>query len=139
MAYLFANTGCIRHGRALQPLPGDARTTPSANCRGCAPGSRAGQPAANYLLALLTGTLWYGQFFFYNLGHVRLGKHYAFTSWAIHMIMLVLFSNLVAIVFKEWKGCRGRTKTAIGLGLVVLCAAVLLLTYGNYLGEQTPK
>ena len=38
---------------------------------------------------MLTGTLWYGQFFFYNLGHVRMGD-YEFTSWAIHMIMLVL-------------------------------------------------
>ena len=55
------------------------------------------------------------------------------------MIILVLFSNLVAIVFKEWKGCCGRTKTAVTLGLVVLCIAVLLLTYGNYLGESTPK
>jgi len=54
--------------------------------------------AWNYLFALLTGTLWYGQFFFYNLGHVRLGAHYAFSSWAIHMIMLVLFSNLLAVL-----------------------------------------
>ena len=84
----------------------------------------------------LTGTLWYGQFFFYNLGHVRLGKQYAFSSWAIHMVMLVLFSNLVAIAFKEWKNCRSRTHVAIGFGLVVLCAAVLLLTYGNYLGDS---
>ena len=88
----------------------------------------------NYLLAFLTGTLWYGQFFFYNLGHVRLGKDYAFSSWAIHMILLVLISNGVAIVFKEWKGCGGRTKGTIGFGLFVLCAAILLLTYGNYLG-----
>jgi len=39
---------------------------------------------------MLTGTLWYGRFFFYNLGHVRMSN--ANTSWAIHMIMLVLFS-----------------------------------------------
>jgi hypothetical protein len=44
----------------------------------------------------------------------------------------------VAIVFREWKGCGGRTKTTIGFGLVVLCAAVLFLTYGNYLGSP-PK
>jgi L-rhamnose-H+ transport protein len=51
------------------------------------------------------------------------------------MILLVLFSNLVALVFREWKGCRARTWTAISLAVGVLCAAVLLLTYGNYLGE----
>ena len=63
---------------------------------------------------MLTGTLWYGQFFFYNLGHVRMGN--ANTSWAIHMIMLVLFSNLVAVVFREWKGCRPRTSFDHRLG-----------------------
>ena len=88
----------------------------------------------NYLLALLTGTLWYGQFFFYNLGHVRLGGQYAFSSWAIHMILLVLFSNLIAMAFKEWRGCRGRTLAAIAAGLTVLCGAVILLTFGNYTG-----
>ncbi|MCE5185423.1 MAG: hypothetical protein LLF76_04790 [Planctomycetaceae bacterium] len=89
----------------------------------------------NYVFAILTGTLWYGQFFFYNLGHVRMG-HYSFTSWAIHMIMLVLFSNLTGILFREWKGCSARTRIAIVLGLLVLVASVLLLTYGNYLGEH---
>ena len=100
--------------------------------------ARAGSAAslaANYVLAMLTGTLWYGQFFFYNLGHVRMG-HYKFTSWAIHMIMLVLFSNLVGVLFREWKGCRPRTRWRSRLALLVLLAAVLLLTYGNYLGDQ---
>jgi L-rhamnose-H+ transport protein len=86
----------------------------------------------NHLLALATGTLWYGQFFFYNLGHVRLAGDYAFSSWAIHMIMLVLFSNLVALLFREWTGCHTRTRVVVAVGLTVLCAAVLLLTYGNY-------
>ena len=39
---------------------------------------------------------WYGQFFFYNVGYVRLGQRYAFSRWAIHMILLVMFSNLLA-------------------------------------------
>jgi len=50
------------------------------------------------------------------------------------MILLVLFSTMVGIAFKEWKGCHGRTKATVVLGLLVLCAAVLSLTYGNYLG-----
>ena len=85
-------------------------------------------------MAALTGLLWYGQFFFYNLGHVRMGS-YKFTSWAIHMTMLVLFSNLIAIVLREWKGCRRITQLTIGMALVVLVVAVILLTYGNYLGS----
>ena len=84
---------------------------------------------------MLTGTLWYGQFFFYNLGHVRMGD-YEFTSWAIHMIMLVLFSNLVALLFREWKGCRPRPAGPSPWASALLTAAILLMTYGNYLGDK---
>jgi len=102
----------------------------------------AGQPEAslpvNWAMALVTGLFWYGQFFFYNLGHVRMG-HYKFTSWAIHMIMLVLISNLVGILLREWRQCRRLTHRTIGIALAVLIGAVLLLTYGNYIGDVAAK
>jgi L-rhamnose-H+ transport protein len=102
----------------------------------------AGQPEAslpvNFLMAAITGLFWYGQFFFYNLGHVRMGA-YKFTSWAIHMIMLVLISNLVGVALREWRQCRRLTHQTIALALLVLIAAVLLLTYGNYVGSLAAK
>ena len=87
----------------------------------------------NYLMSLLTGLLWYGQFFFYGLGHVRMGT-YKFTSWAIHMIMLVLLSSVTGLMMKEWKNCSPKTMQLLRAALIVLVAAILLLTYGNYLG-----
>lgn len=87
----------------------------------------------NFLLAALTGLLWYGQFFFYGLGHLRMGS-YKFTSWAIHMIMLVLFSSLAGLIMKEWSKSSTETKRVLALALSVLVVAVLILTYGNYLG-----
>jgi L-rhamnose-H+ transport protein len=134
VTYLFANTGAFvtalayslylaRRNKSLGELVHLETNAPSLKW--------------NYLLAMLTGTLWYGQFFFYNLGHVRLGAQYAFSSWAIHMILLVLFSNLIAMAFKEWRGCRGRTLAAIVTGLMVLCGAVMMLTFGNYMGEKS--
>ena len=98
---------------------------------GTASGNSLGR---NYLLSVLTGFLWYGQFFFYGLGHVRMGT-YKFTSWAIHMIMLVLFSAVAGLLMKEWKNTSSRTKRWLIAALTVLVIAVLLLTYGNYLGE----
>lgn len=89
----------------------------------------------NFVMAILTGCLWYGQFFFYNLGHVRMGD-FKFSSWAIHMIMLVLVSSLLGIILKEWRGCRKGTWAAVGVSISVLVGAVLLLTYGNYLGGR---
>jgi L-rhamnose-H+ transport protein len=91
--------------------------------------------SVNYLMALLTGCLWYGQFFFYGLGHVRMGS-YKFSSWAIHMIMLVLLSSVTGLILKEWKNCSVKTKQILSVALFVLVVAILLLTYGNYLGEN---
>lgn len=137
VAYIFSNTGAFLTSLVycLWLMQKNNSGREFAQLR---PGEAGGSLSRNYLLAFLTGSLWYGQFFFYNLGHVRLGKDYAFSSWAIHMIMLVLISNIVGIIFKEWRSCGGRTKSTIGFGLVVLCAAVLFLTYGNYLAES-PK
>jgi L-rhamnose-H+ transport protein len=93
----------------------------------------SGSLVKNYLMSVLTGFLWYGQFFFYGLGHVRMGN-YKFTSWAIHMIMLVLFSAVAGLVMKEWKNCSARTMRWLIGALIVLITAVIMLTYGNYLG-----
>ena len=84
------------------------------------------------------GLFWYGQFFFYNLGHVRMG-HYKFTSWAIHMIMLVLFSNVVGVVLREWRECRRVTHRTVAAAILVLIGAVLSLTYGNHVAETLAK
>ena len=91
----------------------------------------------NFALAVLTGFLWYGQFFFYGLAHVRMGD-YKFSSWAIHMIMLVLFSSLAGFIWREWTGCKPRTWVMLALALMILITAVLSLSYGNYLGEASP-
>jgi len=96
---------------------------------------KTGSLTINYLLAILTGVLWYGQFFFYGLGTVRMGK-YEYTSWAIHMIMLVLFSSVAGLLMKEWKQCSAATIRWLAGALLVLVIAILLLTYGNYLGGK---
>ncbi|NIG55327.1 L-rhamnose/proton symporter RhaT [Chitinophaga sp. Cy-1792] len=85
----------------------------------------------NYAMAALTGILWYGQFFFYGLGHVRMG-HFKFSSWAIHMIMLVLLSAVTGLFLKEYANVSSKTMRTLWLALGVLVAAILLLTYGNY-------
>jgi L-rhamnose-H+ transport protein len=65
---------------------------------------------------------------------VRMGK-YQYSSWAIHMIMLVLFSSVAGLLMREWMRCRRKTIITLVLALVILVIAVLALTYGNYLGS----
>ena len=92
----------------------------------------------NWAMAILTGCLWYGQFFFYGFGHFYIMKVKGFeqTCWAIHMILLILLGTLIGIVFKEWKSCKPRTDAALALAIGLLIVGNLLLDYGNYLGTQ---
>jgi L-rhamnose-H+ transport protein len=135
--YIFSNTGaflttaiyCLYLHRKHKTL-GELVELPAGPEKASLP--------VNFVMAAITGLFWYGQFFFYNLGHVRMGD-YEFTSWAIHMIMLVLFSNVVGVVLREWRRCRVITDLTIAFALVVLTAAVVLLTYGNYRADKAVK
>jgi len=91
----------------------------------------------NYLLAALTGLLWYLQFFFYGLGHDRMGK-LGFSSWAIHMIILILLSCAFGVAIGEWKKCRVSTKRLITFAVTLLVVAVGFITYGNKIATPAP-
>jgi L-rhamnose-H+ transport protein len=137
VVYIFANTGAFLI-TAVYCLGLHARHRTLGEIIELPAGPEKASLPINWLMALVTGLFWYGQFFFYNLGHVRMGA-YKFTSWAIHMIMLVLFSNLVGIALREWRACRRWTDRTIVLALLVLVTAVLLLTYGNHVGDLAAK
>jgi len=131
--YIFSNTGAFLT-TAVYCLWLHARHRTIRELIELPAGEERASLPLNWAMAVLTGVFWYGQFFFYNLGHVRMGD-YQFTSWAIHMIMLVLISNLVGVVLREWRSCRTGTHWIIQLALTVLIFAVVLLTYGNYIGS----
>lgn len=61
---------------------------------------------------------------------------YKFSSWALHMTMLVLFSGLFAVLLKEWKGSRRSAQLFFALSMLLLVAGVFALIYGNYLGAS---
>jgi len=91
-----------------------------------------------YLMALLSGAFWYFQFFFYGMGHQYLGKKFDFTSWVIHMSLLILFSNIYGKLFREWEGASRWPKKVVHYGMLIIIVATLIITYGNQLGQQTP-
>jgi L-rhamnose-H+ transport protein len=87
---------------------------------------------SNYLLCALGGTLWYGQFFFYTIGESQMGQ-YKFSSWAIHMASIIIFSTLLGIAFHEWRGSSPKAMTILTLGLAVLVGSTIIIGWGNYL------
>jgi len=133
VVYLFANSGALvttllycLHLHRKHGTMGEVLELPAGPERSKLP--------VNWAMAVLTGVLWYGQFFFYNLGHVRMGT-YKFASWAIHMIMLILFSILVGAALKEWTVTGRTTRLTLAAAFLVLIGAVVALTYGNHLGD----
>ena len=97
--------------------------------------------AVNWAMAILTGCLWYGQFFFYGFGHFYIMKVAGFEQacWAIHMILLILLGTLIGVIFQEWKACRRRTRATLALAISLLIIGKLLLDYGNYLGTRATQ
>lgn len=98
-------------------------------------GENSKKLAFYYLMALLSGAFWYFQFFFYGMGHVNMGTTYGFTSWALHMSMLILFSNIYGTVFKEWVGAGKMPIRILRIGMGLIVVATLIITYGNYIGQ----
>jgi len=86
----------------------------------------------NYIFSALAGTCWYMQFFFYSMGHTKMGS-YNFSSWTLHMASIIIFGTLWGIYFREWKGTSKRTHLLVGLGLFVLVGSTIIVGYGNYL------
>ena len=89
----------------------------------------------NYALSAFAGSLWYTQFFFYGLGHVRMGS-FMFASWVLHMSMLIFFSYIIGVIMKEWRGVNHRTYITLIVALLVLVGSFILMSYGSYIGES---
>lgn len=88
----------------------------------------------NWSWSALAGTLWCLQFFFYGLGHVKMGN-FQFASWVLHMSMLIFFSYIVGMIMKEWKTVKPKTYIILIMGLFILVVSFCVTSYGSYIGE----
>src|SRR5699024_9541153 len=88
----------------------------------------------NFLWSAFGGVLWCMQFFFYGLGHVKMGT-YQFASWVIHMSMLIFFSFIVGMMMKEWRGCSRKTYLNLIIALIILVSSFFIMTYGSMPGN----
>ncbi len=93
-------------------------------------GISAGNWMKNFFWSALSGALWFGQFFFYGLGHVKMGK-FQFISWVLHMSMLIFFSYIVGVIMKEWRGVSSKTFRTLIVALSILILSFIVITYGS--------
>ena len=67
------------------------------------------------------------------------GEKFGFTSWVLHMSLLILFSNFYGWLFKEWEGVGKSPRRVLHLGMAVIVVATLVIAYGNWRGEKTEE
>ena len=97
-------------------------------------GIPAGTLVKNTLWSALAGILWTFQFFFYGLGHVKMGN-FQFASWVLHMSMLIFFSYIVGVIMKEWKSVGRNTYIVLIVALLILVISFVVTAYGSVIGE----
>jgi L-rhamnose-H+ transport protein len=91
----------------------------------------------NYFFSALAGTTWYFQFFFYSMGHIRMGSSdpegFGFASWTLHMASIIIFSTMWGWIFHEWKGSSKKAHGLIAAGIATLILSTIIIGYGTYL------
>jgi L-rhamnose-H+ transport protein len=90
---------------------------------------------ANYLLAALSGAMWYGQFFFYCMGETKMGR-YSFAGWSIFLAFIIVFSNLWGVYLREWKLVNRRTWNTLWVGIAILIVSAAVNGLGNHLSAR---
>lgn len=85
---------------------------------------------ANTGFAILGGTMWYLQFFFYAWGHASIPPQYGYVSWMLHMSLYVLCGGLVGLLLKEWKAAGRRPVRVLSMGCVVIIIAANIVGLG---------
>lgn len=87
----------------------------------------------NYLWAILAGTVWYFQFFFYGMGDTYLGDSFRFAGWTLHMAFIITFSTLWGLVLHEWRGSSPSTLRIVYTGLGIIILSTVLIGMGSQL------
>jgi L-rhamnose-H+ transport protein len=95
---------------------------------------RSGAPlAANALLAAAAGAIWCSQFALFKVADAKSGPDIQFAGWTVLMSSMIIFSTLLGILLREWRGVSGRTKALVAAGLLLLITSLASIGYGNYL------
>jgi L-rhamnose-H+ transport protein len=92
---------------------------------------------SNLLFSALAGTTWYFQFFFYSMGHTKMGgadpEGFGFTSWTLHMASIIIFSTMWGWFFKEWKGSSKKAYRLITAGIATLILSTIIIGVGAWM------
>lgn len=89
----------------------------------------------NWFLAVISGVLWYGQYFSFGTGTTKMGE-YSYAGWSIFMAAIIIFSNLWGLVLREWKLVDRKTRGYLWLGIFALVVSVVMIGVGDGLARR---
>ena len=98
--------------------------------------SQSGSVPINYMLCLLSGVLWYLQFFFYGMGSTKMPEEYDFASWTLHMAFIIITSNIIGLLTKEWKGASRKTLLCVLSGVLILILSTVIIGMADKIGAH---
>jgi L-rhamnose-H+ transport protein len=94
---------------------------------------KSGTPLlTNLFFSSIAGVIWCSQFILFKVADAKIGD-YSFAGWTVLMSSMIIFSTLLGIMMKEWKGVSRRTKSLLCASLIILVSSLLVIGYGNYL------
>ena len=83
---------------------------------------------------MIAGVLWYLQFFFYGMGATQMGEKYDFASWTLHMAFIIITTNTIGLLTKEWKGASRKTVNTVLFGVFTLILSTVIIGMANKFG-----
>lgn len=81
-----------------------------------------------YTLSLLMALLWGGSIFVYGASAFRLGALGTSIGWPLSLAVGLLLANVIGIGLGEWKKAPARARKFMYSGILVLLAAIVLLS-----------
>jgi L-rhamnose-H+ transport protein len=87
-----------------------------------------GIPYGYWLGAVAMGLMWYGGICVYGLGAAAMGSLGGIIGWPAFMATMIVTANVLGAITGEWKGASGASRAYSWLGIVVLVAAIYVIS-----------
>jgi L-rhamnose-H+ transport protein len=86
-----------------------------------------------FIFAFIMGLFWFGSLMFYSKASQLIGSLGPVIGFPMFMVVIILASNFWGWIHKEWSHAGRAAWINLGLGLILLIAAVIVLGYSSRL------
>jgi L-rhamnose-H+ transport protein len=80
-----------------------------------------------WIMVIVMGLLWSGGIVIYGMGTTMIGNLGAYLGFPVLMVVSIITGNIFGVLTGEWKGVSPGPKRLMGLGIIILVAAIILL------------